>query len=69
MKKNMGGGDRTLRLLVAAIVVALYYFEVIQGTFAIILLAFAAIFVITSFISFCPLYTLFGINTCSVKKS
>jgi len=69
MKKNMGGGDRTIRLLIAAIVVALYYFEIIQGTLAIILLVFAAIFVLTSFISFCPLYTIFGINTCNVKKS
>jgi len=65
----MGGGDRTIRLLIAAIVVALYYFEIIQGTLAIILLVFAAIFVLTSFISFCPLYTIFGINTCNVKKS
>ncbi|HPE84175.1 MAG: DUF2892 domain-containing protein [Aequorivita sp.] len=69
MKKNMGGTDRTIRLLIAAIVVALYYFGVISGTLAIVLLVFAAIFVLTSFISFCPLYTLFGINTCKVKKS
>lgn len=65
----MGGTDRTIRLLIAAIVVALYYFGVISGTLAIVLLVFAAIFVLTSFISFCPLYTLFGINTCKVKKS
>ena len=69
MKKNMGGTDRTIRLLIAAIVVALYYFGIISGTLAIVLLAFAAIFVLTSFISFCPLYTLFGMNTCKVKKS
>lgn len=65
----MGGADRTIRLLIAAIVVALYYFEVINGTLAIILLVVAGIFVLTSFVSFCPLYTLLGINTCSVKKS
>jgi hypothetical protein len=69
MKKNMGGADRTLRLLAAAIVVALYYFDVIDGTLAIILLVVAAIFILTSFISFCPLYTLLGINTCKFKKS
>ncbi len=69
MKKNMGGFDRTLRLLIAAIVVALYYFEIIDGTWAIVLLVFSAIFVLTSFVSFCPLYLLFGINTCNIKKS
>lgn len=69
MKKNMGGFDRTLRLLIAAIVVALYYFEIIDGTWAIVLLVFSAIFVLTSFVSFCPLYILFGINTCNIKKS
>ena len=65
----MGGFDRTLRLLIAAIVVALYYFEIIDGTWAIVLLVFSAIFVLTSFVSFCPLYLLFGINTCNIKKS
>lgn len=69
MKKNMGGADRIIRILIAAIVVALYYFEVIDGTLGIILLILAGIFVLTSFVSFCPLYTLFGISTCSVKKS
>ncbi len=68
MKKNMGGPDRTIRLLIAAILVALYYFDVIDGTSAIVLLVVAAIFVLTSFISFCPLYTLLGVNTCKVRK-
>ena len=68
MKKNMGGADRTIRILLALGVGALYYFNVITGTLAYVLLALAAIFVLTSFISFCPLYTLFGINTCKVKN-
>ncbi|SRX55115.1 DUF2892 domain-containing protein [Aequorivita sp. CIP111184] len=69
MKKNMGGADRTIRFLVAAIIVALYYFEVIDGTLAIVLLVVAGIFVLTSFVSFCPIYTLLGINSCSIKRS
>lgn len=68
MKKNMGGADRTIRIILALGVGALYYFNVITGTFAYVLLALAAIFVLTSFISFCPLYTLIGINTCKVKN-
>jgi len=64
----MGGADRTIRVILALGVGALYYFNVITGTLAYILLALAVIFVLTSFVSFCPLYTLFGINTCKVKN-
>lgn len=67
MKKNMGGMDRTIRVIIALAVGALYYFNVITGTVAYILLTLAVVFVLTSFISFCPLYTLLGINTCKVK--
>lgn len=68
MKKNMGGADRIIRIILALVVGALYYFKVIDGTLAYILLALSAVFVLTSFISFCPLYTLFGLNTCKVKQ-
>jgi hypothetical protein len=67
MKKNMGRTDRLLRLTVAAVVVALYFFGVIEGTLGFVLLILSAIFVLTSFVSFCPLYTPFGINTCKTK--
>jgi hypothetical protein len=68
MKKNMGGADRMIRFIIAIAVAALYYFDVIEGTLAYVLMAFAAIFVITSFVSFCPLYTLIGLNTSKEKK-
>ncbi|MCX6228310.1 MAG: DUF2892 domain-containing protein [Bacteroidia bacterium] len=64
MKKNMGTLDKTIRILIALVIVALFVTKVVCGTLAIVLLIFAAIFVITSFVSFCPLYTLFGIKTC-----
>lgn len=64
MKKNMGSLDRTVRIMVAALVAVLYFTGVIQGTWAIVLLLFAAVFLLTSFMSFCPLYAVFGINTC-----
>lgn len=63
MKKNMGTADKSLRVLIAIGIVLLYYFEVIQGTLAYVLLALALAFVLTSFISFCPLYKPLGINT------
>jgi len=63
MKKNMGTIDKVIRILVAVVVVVLYFTHVISGTLGIILLILAGIFVLTSFISFCPLYLPFGLNT------
>ncbi len=68
MKKNMGIADRVIRVIIAAVVVVLYYTGTISGTWGIILLILAGIFVLTSFISFCPLYAPFGISTCSAKS-
>jgi len=63
MKKNMGTVDKTIRIFIAAIVALLYSTGVISGTLAIILMIFSLIFIVTSLVSFCPLYTLLGINT------
>lgn len=63
MKKNMGAVDKIIRILLAIAVFSLYYFNVILGTLAIILLVLAGIFILTSFMSFCPLYLPFRINT------
>jgi hypothetical protein len=68
MKKNMGSTDKIIRLIVAVIIVALYLSGTITGTLGVVLLVLGAVFLVTSFISFCPLYTLVGINTCSTKK-
>ena len=68
MKKNMGSLDNGIRVVLAITVALLYYFNVIEGTLAYVLMAFAIIFLLTSFISFCPLYTVLGINTCKIKK-
>ena len=63
MNKNMGSADRVIRILVAVAVIALYFGNLISGTTAIILLVLAGIFILTSFMSFCPLYLPFGIST------
>lgn len=68
MKKNMGNADRVIRLLFAAVIAVLYFTNVITGVFGIALLVVAGVFVLTSLVSSCPLYTLVGINTCPVKN-
>jgi hypothetical protein len=68
MKKNMGTVDRVIRILIAVVVISLYFANVINGTIAIVLLAISGIFVLTSFVSFCPLYLPFGISTKGKKQ-
>ncbi len=67
MKKNMSNADRFIRTLIAIVVAYLFYSGVIEGTLGIILVILAGIFLLTSLISFCPLYTLFGISTCKTQ--
>jgi len=66
--KNMGNFDRALRVLAAIIVGILYFMQVISGTVAIVLLIVAGIFILTSLVSFCPLYYPFGIFTNKRKS-
>lgn len=68
MKKNMGSVDRLIRLIIAAVLGFLFYNGTLTGTIGIVAVVVAGVFALTSLLSFCPLYTLLGINTCSVKK-
>jgi len=67
MKKNMGTIDKVIRILIAVVIAVLYFTKIIPGTLGIILMILAVVFVITSLISFCPVYFPFGISTA--KKS
>lgn len=68
MKKNMGNADRAIRVIVAAIIAVLYFMDIIPGTLGTVLILIAGIFLLTSLLSFCPLYLPFGLNTCKVDK-
>ena len=69
MKKNMGTIDRVVRIVIALVFAALYFTGTVTGTLGIVLLVLGGVFVATSLISFCPLYTLFGLSTCPNKLS
>jgi hypothetical protein len=68
MKKNMGNTDKIIRLLIAVVISVLYFTGTLTGTIGIVALALGAVFIATSVISFCPLYTIIGLSTCPVKK-
>ncbi|HZR45251.1 MAG TPA: DUF2892 domain-containing protein [Candidatus Manganitrophaceae bacterium] len=64
MKYNVGGADRAVRMTLGVGLFFVGYFGGLStfGTIGIFILA--AIGFITGLINFCPLYQLFGINTC-----
>jgi len=68
MKKNMGTTDKIIRIILAIVMVILYFTETVTGTLGYVILGLSVILALTSFISFCPLYALLGINSCPVKK-
>lgn len=65
----MGQADRIIRTIAAIILLVLYFSKVVTGTLGIVLLVIAIVFLLTSLISFCPLYKLFGIKTTCEKKA
>lgn len=63
----MGNLDRVVRIILALVVVGFYLTDIINGTLAIVLLIFGAVFILTSMVSTCPLYLPFGISTRKTK--
>ena len=68
MKKNMGKVDKILRVIVAMVIGLLYFNKSISGMLGMVLLVLAIVFLLTSLISFCPLYLPFGIDTRENKE-
>lgn len=64
----MGTIDKTIRILIALAIAVLAYTKIIHGTWAIVLLVLAVVFLATSLIGFCPAYWPFGIDTGKKKN-
>ena len=69
MKKNMGNTDRIVRIIIAAVLGYLYFSGTVAGTLGIVLLVVGIVFLLTSLVGVCGLYSIVGINTCKVKPS
>ena len=63
MKANMGSTDKIIRIILALVFIVLFYMNVVTAPMSYVLLALSAVFVLTSLVSFCPMYPLFGMNT------
>lgn len=69
MKKNMGTIDRGIRLIVAGVLGILIATNALEGTMMWVAGTVAAVFVLTSVVSVCPLYSILGIRTCPVDST
>ncbi len=65
----MGSTDKIIRYILAAVFLYLYFSGTVVGTLGIVLLILAVVFVLTSFISFCPLYKIVGLSTCPREQA
>lgn len=68
MKKNMSSADRIIRVILAAVFGVLYFTGTVSGVLGYVLLVLGVIFVLTSLVSSCPIYTLLGITTRSASE-
>lgn len=68
MKSNVGTTDKLIRIIIAVVVGTLFITNTVSDTLGIVFLIFAIVLIATSLISFCPLYTLLGVNTCAIKN-
>ncbi len=68
MKKNLGTADKIIRVIIAAAAAVLYFTNIVTGTFGIVLLTIGGVLLLTSLVSFCPLYAMVGLSTCPAKK-
>ena len=68
MKKNIGSIDKILRLVLAIVLFTVAYLGMVEGTLAIVAYVAGAVMLFTAFMKSCPLYSIFGINSCPMKK-
>jgi len=68
MKKNIGSADKIIRYALAAIIIVLFALKVVSGVLGFILLAVAAIFIVTALLDFCPIWWILGVRTNAAKK-
>ncbi|MFO1303976.1 MAG: DUF2892 domain-containing protein [Burkholderiales bacterium] len=65
MKTNVGGIDRTVRIIAGLALLSLFFF--LDGNakwFGLL----GVVMVVTAGIRFCPLYSLIGVNTCPTSQ-
>ena len=69
MNRNVGKIDKIVRIVIAVILAALYFTNVVTGTLGIVFLVLAGVALLTALVNFCGLYAIFGLSSCPMKKA
>ncbi len=64
MKCNVGGLDRSGRIVLGIVLLLVGLLMPIEMTWRIVALVIAAVALITAIVRFCPANAIFGINSC-----
>lgn len=68
MKPNVGGMDRTGRIVLGVVLLIVGLAAPVGAMWQIVLLVLAAVALVTAFVRFCPANALLGINTCKTEE-
>lgn len=68
MSNNISTTDRIIRFLLFVAAITLFMLNIISGWLAYTLIAVGTVFLLTSLLSFCPIYRALGISTFKAKK-
>lgn len=69
MKTNMGTIDKGIRIALAIVFAALFFTGTLTGILGLVLVVLGGIFLLTSLVGICPIYSLLGISTCPVSSN
>jgi hypothetical protein len=67
MTKNVGTTDKFVRIILALVLAALDFFEVVKGGYSWVLSVVAIVLLVTALLNYCPVYTLLKKNTLGNK--
>ena len=68
MKCNVGGIDRTGRIVLGIVLLVIGLAAPLEMTWRIVVLVVAAVALVTAVVRFCPANAIFGINTCEGER-
>jgi len=63
MKRNLSNIDRIVRVVLALLFAYLYFGGILPGTLGLVLFVLGIVFVLTSVVSWCPIYAMFKLST------
>jgi hypothetical protein len=69
MRTNINNLDRTIRFIFFIVSIALFVMDIIAGWPAYLLITLGTIFMVTSLMSFCPIYKVLGISSLKRTKN